>query len=447
MYAQYWQALEEERWQVKIRQGRLNRPRLDAFVGYYLVVRLQREVQAHELFASLRDHVRRDADRAQDLLAEIARYAEVYDQLEALDGVSDVEAASLQRLRIADTQTVQPLLLWLFANHEGAERERAVQAIESYLVRRTICRLTAKNYNRLFLDLLRRLTNGEGSPGSFVAEYLVRQGSDSGVWPSDIELERSILTLPIYRILKRERLQRILLALEERARGPKTEPIELTRSLSVEHLIPQHWREHWPLPVATLSEQEAAAVRDGLVHTLGNLTLVTQSLNSAMSNGTWERKRQELLRSSALTLNRSLPAVLDDASVGARGRYLAQLAVQVWPRPELRPGEQERVDDRERDLRPEPGAGQLLGRSPESRDASSGRKDIAKHIAEAFEGLPTGSLLTISQIRAHPSREYGGAIPSAGAITFRLFPPSGQVTLTGVVPAQREGVRGAIKIG
>ena len=441
LYERYWRPLEEERWQEKVRQGRLNRPRLDAFVGHYLVVRLQREVQAHELFASLRDHVRRDAQRAEDLLVELARYGEVYDQLETLEGVTSEEAASLRRLQIADTQTVQPLLLWLFANHSGAGRARAVAAIESYLVRRTICRLTAKNYNRLFLDLLRRLTNGEGTPGEFVPAYLARQDSESGVWPSDLEIERSVVSLPVYKILKRERLQRILLALEQQARGPRTEPIQLTGSLSVEHLVPQQWREHWALPPGG-DPVEAAAARDGLVHTLGNLTLVTQSLNSVLSNGPWQHKREELLRSSALTLNRTLPAVLDDAAIGARGRYLAGIAVRVWPRPELASGEQEAVDERERDLRPET---EVVARRSSARATSGGRRDIAKHIGEAFEQLPAGSFLTISQIRAHRSLEYGGSTPSAGAISFRLFPPNGQVTLTGVAPAERDGVRGGIK--
>jgi hypothetical protein len=68
LYETHWRPLEEDHWQQNVRQGRLLRPRLDAFVGHFLVVQLQREVQAHQLFTSLRDYVGRDAGRAEHML-------------------------------------------------------------------------------------------------------------------------------------------------------------------------------------------------------------------------------------------------------------------------------------------------------------------------------------------------------------------------------------------
>jgi hypothetical protein len=446
LYESHWRPLEEDHWQQNVRQGRLLRPRLDAFVGHFLVVHLQREVQAHQLFTSLRDFVGRDAGRAEQVLVELSRYARVYDEIERREGMTLREATSLERIGIADTQTVQPLLLWLFANHSGADRERAVQAIESYLVRRTICRLTPKNYNRIFLELLRRLADGEGTPGQFVTDFLAGQGSDSGVWPSDAELELSILGLPAYKLLKKERLNRILVALEQQARGPRTEPLPLGRTLSIEHLIPQQWRRQWPL-FDVADPDAAAAGREALVHTLGNLTLVTIPLNSALSNGGWERKRAEILRSSALTLNRTLPASFDDEAVRARGRYLADLARSAWPRPEVVAHGEGAVNERERDLRPESASdsGTRARTTGPSRGDGGGRRDIARHIASSFADLPAGTFLTISEIRQHPSPEYGGTMPSAGAISARLFPANGQMTLVGVLPDRENGVRGARK--
>lgn len=444
LYEQHWKPLEEDAWQTKVRQGRLVRPRLDAFVGYFLVVLMQRQVQSHQLFTTFREHIGRDPDRAEQVLKELSRYAQVYDRLERREDVTPGEAAALQRMQIADTQTVQPLLLWLWANHRGPDRERAVQVLESYLVRRTICRLTSKNYNLLFLELLRRLTNGEGQPGQFISDFLAAQGSDSGVWPGDGDLQRAIVTFPVYKSLKKVRVNRILLALEEQARGPRTEPLQLTKALSVEHLMPQHWQEHWPLPPGTASS-DAAAERESLIHTLGNLTLVTQPLNSALSNGTWAHKREEILRSSALTLNRSLPFEFDDAAVQRRGHALAELAQAAWPRPAIPGGQSRLVEDREQDLRPERDAsvGRALRRQ---RTGSSGRRDIGAHIQFAFRDLPVGTFLTVSKIQHHLSPEYGANLPSAGAISARLFPKSGRMTVPGVTADQRNGLRGATKI-
>ena len=49
-------------------------------------------------------------------------------------------------------------------------------------------------------------------------------------------------------------------------------------ALTIEHLMPQSWREHWSAGVLDIDgsvDQELAEQRNRLVHTIGNLTLVT----------------------------------------------------------------------------------------------------------------------------------------------------------------------------
>lgn len=78
--------------------------------------------------------------------------------------------------------------------------------------------------------------------------------------------------------------------------------------------------------------------------------------------------------------------------------------------------------------------------------ASKDRRDIAAHIVSAFMAEPPGTFLTIGEIRAHRSPEYGDEFPSAGAIAARLFPGSGVCTVPGVEPGVNErGVRGSRK--
>lgn len=73
------------------------------------------------------------------------------------------------------------------------------------------------------------------------------------------------------------------------------------------------------------------------------------------------------------------------------------------------------------------------------------RRDIAKHIAEAFESKASGDFLTIAEIRTSKSTEYGDDLPSAGAISARLFPQSGKCTIEGVTPVEQGGKKGATK--
>lgn len=305
------------------------------------------------------------------------------------------EARVLTRMEVADTQTLTPVLLWLFGNTSGPVRLKALLSLESYVVRRTLCRLTTKNYNRLFLELLRRLGDGSGPADVVVERYLVEQGSESGIWPSDAELVSSIERLPLYRLLKRDRLQRVLLALEDHLTTARTEPVPVSRRLSVEHLMPQAWAENWAVPVEPAEAEVIQQERDSLLHTLGNLTLVTGSLNASMSNAAWPVKRQHLLRNSALTLNRSLPENWDSPEIRARGTELATAASTLWSRPA---GATQYVPDSARDLRPD--------RAVKSTGSTNMRRDIAQHIVEVFADLPSGTFLSVAEIRRVPTSQY-----------------------------------------
>lgn len=96
-----------------------------------------------------------------------------------------------------------------------------------------------------------------------------------------------------------------------------------------------------------------------------------------------------------------------------------------------------------------------LGKAAGTRPRSGGstgstysgpRRDVGAHILHAFEGVESGTFLTVAEIRAVKSPEYGDDAPSAGAISARLFPKSGKVTLAGVIPGENDkGVNGATK--
>lgn len=75
------------------------------------------------------------------------------------------------------------------------------------------------------------------------------------------------------------------------------------------------------------------------------------------------------------------------------------------------------------------------------------RRDVGEHIKSAFEGVEVGTFLTVAEIRKHTSAEYGQDSPSAGAVSARLFPKSGKVTIPGVEPGTNDkGVKGATKV-
>jgi hypothetical protein len=109
-------------------------------------------------------------------------------------------------------------------------------------------RMTTKNYNLLFLDLLRELASeGAALADQTVARFLAEQTADSGLWSDDRHLEEYFLTLPIYRLLTRGRLRLVLEGIEGELRTAMAEEQTAPRDLTIEHVMPQSWREHCPL--------------------------------------------------------------------------------------------------------------------------------------------------------------------------------------------------------
>jgi hypothetical protein len=132
----------------------------------------------------------------------------------------------------------------------------------------------------------------------------------------------------------------ILEAMEIALRTKFAESNQVPRGLTVEHVMPQAWQPHWPLPIASDSNPEAR--RNSLIHTIGNLTLVNKRLNPAQSNKAWvlqndsaNEKRSLLKASSTLFLNKSIceHETWDEVAIEQRTRALFDVAVQIWPSP------------------------------------------------------------------------------------------------------------------
>jgi hypothetical protein len=80
---------------------------------------------------------------------------------------------------------------------------------------------------------------------------------------------------------------------------------------------------------------EATKRRNSLVQTFGNLTILSQPLNSSVSNNSWEVKKPEILLYSLLPINQQLYSadVWDEDAIESRSRALATRALTVWGKP------------------------------------------------------------------------------------------------------------------
>ena len=242
------------------------------------------------------------------------------------------------RLEQLDTNTIYPILLEIFKNPKSKEDKlQILEDLESFLVRRAICGLTQKNYNRFFVELVKKLSEN-GFTGENVRSYLIAKDADTSRWPKDDEVVTEVMTAPLYRTLKRANLRMILEAIEAEKRDAKSEKIKLQDTLTIEHVLPQEWRKHWTMPMGAGIKEELA--RDNLLHTIGNLTLLTNKLNPSVSNSDWGQKKIEMATHSALALNRELAGYgsWDETIIDLRSRAFSQLITIIWPYPRAQSG-------------------------------------------------------------------------------------------------------------
>ncbi|HEX6904561.1 MAG TPA: DUF262 domain-containing protein [Thermoanaerobaculia bacterium] len=338
LYETYWKPFDLDRkfWRAEVRQGRLRRPRLDTFFQHYLTLKTKDEVLSDHLYTTFKEYAGPRPDAASHL-ESLRDYSLVYRSFFEQEPGSR-ERFFFERLELMETTTVVPLLLEIFKQAEKqtsrAELRKILVDLESFLVRRMVCQLTTKNYNRLFLDLLSFLRQRNSFGSEDIRAFLVQQEGESTRWPTDTEFQEAWLTVAAYRALVRRRVRMLLEALNLALYSDKTEQVQINKTLTVEHLLPRSWETHWPLSEQE-DESQARNRRSTLLHTIGNLTLLTHSLNPAVSNGPWPKKRTQILKHSALNLNRPLEEYdeWDEDAILKRGRALFRVAKKIWPRP------------------------------------------------------------------------------------------------------------------
>ena len=329
-----WGNLDDGWWRREVRQGRLFRPRLDMLLNYWLAMRTGSEVSPTRVFDVFRNYV--DGQEVHAVMAEVKQDLAHYRDFESTRGRSPEEKSFYYHVDVMQARVVTPVLL-LLLSAEAETRVRAFNALESFLVRRMICRQTTKDYNRLVLELASRLQeNGLDKADTVTAGFLREQTAYAREWPSDEAVADALVSSPLYRLLTRGRLRLVLEGVERRLRSSgKSEQTTVPPNLTIEHLMPVGWgKDKWPLPEG-LDEDAATYQRSTLIHSIGNLTLATQKLNPSMSNDPWKSKRDELQEHSVLLLNNELLSKpsWDEQTIRCRSRRMAHIVSERWPGP------------------------------------------------------------------------------------------------------------------
>ena len=157
-----WKEFETGFWETEISVGRLRYPRSAIFLNHWLIARTGEEVVAREVF----DRFKRFADHEAGLpmaklLQQVHVAAGVYRQFT----IASTQTGPIDRLGlfgyrtgVLESEVIKPLVLCLLDPEEPAIPEaqliKALDVVESWMVRRMLVRATTKNYNQVVAELV-----------------------------------------------------------------------------------------------------------------------------------------------------------------------------------------------------------------------------------------------------------------------------------------------------
>ena len=348
MYHRYWAEFETPFWETEVQSGRVLYSRSSLFLNQWLIAQTGEDVPAREVFAAFKRYVVDNETAVETLVPALRASADTYrSQITASqDRTHPLGPVELfvYRSGTLESEVFKPLLIWLTdpgLDPIGDDQlTKAVASLESWMVRRALVRATTKSYNRFLVDLLAAVNAAPRSEaGDTVERFLASQSTPTSYWPGNNEVKRELENLPVYQRYRRGRLRMLLEAAEDHRRGftgkraLHEQPV-IRATCSIEHVLPQEWRKHWS---AALTD-ESTARRNTLLQTLGNLTLVTQALNSRVSNGPWAGpagKRAELEKHTSILLTRDIvkTETWDEEAIQRRTRTLVEDFLAIWTVP------------------------------------------------------------------------------------------------------------------
>ena len=381
LYREYWGHFENPYWEQEITFGREKMTLSERFFQHFLMARLG-EVNVKPLFNVYQEQLAGN-EGVEHELSELKHYSEIYQEM--TDCSPDFEIGQAMTFyKTFSITSLHPFILFAIneLRRSGSDLSLVFQILESYTMRRLLCDTSgAKNYNRLFSKLIQRLKGRRFDVRNFL-KLLSDEKAPANRWPGDGEVSNTMDSFVTDTKANRYILYRI--ELKKREENPSLENSDLgfDSSFSLEHIMPITWENTWSLPLlgdgdpsggfyplydckervlyenlfhdeyrqnnpewktnpseeglvdeSYKSALTAAAFRNEDLHQIGNLTLVTGSLNSSLSNRPFSEKKAGLFQNSLLVLNREICEydTWDIPQIQQRTGDLCDYFCSIWP--------------------------------------------------------------------------------------------------------------------
>lgn len=337
-------------WDAEVVSGRLKRANIDFFFSAYLNIKVQdpsikvsadhkiRYRRSEGLFNNYKDLISTYGLDKRSMIYDILDYAMIYhDNINPdiakgeIPGTSGIERINFL-IFVLEYTTLVPYVLYLLKNVKDVDERNAMFGyMESYVMRRLLCKSDNKNFSDLFSEnlILNRITSLEA-----LKNYIENKDEDQAL---ALPYDRKVVKACHEKSYPNKKALAILYLLETAIREGKPHATRLYPfdRYSLEHLMPRSWKDNWPLTEGITEEQ-----RDEAISCLGNLAMLPSRLNTAVSNASWETKKAGNGKSQGIIFYASDIETLADVvtkpewnetAISDRADWLADKAIAIWP--------------------------------------------------------------------------------------------------------------------
>jgi len=348
----------DEYWDQKISVPRFSGKRIDLFLFYFAQIELPKQrqkIQGDEelqnfprsrLYREFRyagEHVyRRSREELQGLWERMGRYAGIYREIDLQDSqkFSDYARLVMHRREKLNLPSLVPVFMVLADKlGYGDAFDRALRIVDSYLMRRVALKARHSSFDDASFDHVQALRDAPSEDVCAVLIERFEKSTQANYWPSDEDVVFHLRKADMFNNISAPKKRLLLSGIAQKMHQEKddglTMPFKSKDDLTVEHVAPQGWERHWKEDLRFGDSEEDRQRLNGLVHRIGNLTLVTQSLNSNLGNNPWHYKA-ELLEKGNLQMNRRLVSDMkgdtwNEDEINRRSQTIANYVSSIWP--------------------------------------------------------------------------------------------------------------------
>lgn len=297
---------------------------LPEFFRAVLVVERKKYISFSDLYRELRTFLRNG--NLEENLQLTLGYAEIFKIISNPDNERSKKLKEqLIRFKNLRMTTHYPVLFVLYRAYQKKninvnELLRAMQYLESFVIRRAFNSKVSRDLNQRFAEVAKELSD---HPRSGKLALIVKNSLAKKKWPTDNEFKVNFVSSPIYNTAPT--IARYTLVSIEQKKGNSLE-LNVGKKVQIEHIFPQQAGTGW--------DQDLSELKKNL-HVIGNLSLT--AYNAKYSNKSFgeKLKGQNGLKKSPFWLNKIICKEQQWTSqeVRRRGERLLAEAMRIWPGP------------------------------------------------------------------------------------------------------------------